>query len=372
MAPKTVGFFMRNFTGRGVERSTYDYAHYNETILGNKSYIFAYTLEYQASFKNEHISPTSRHQVDEFKERFGQIIELNNFDEVQPYLTSLHLDFFYIQRDGCEEPVYRFGDKEFWGRCKTIMHCVFTTNVPQADYNLSISQYLNMKYTTEIPVLPLIVSISEYYQDAVAKVGGELGNMRLELGIPEDAIVFGRYGGHNQFNIPIAHNMILHTVLQPKHSNIYFIFMNTDPLFAEIHMDFYHPNIRYLPFSSDMTQKIRFINTCDAMIHARYMGETFGLAVAEFSSMNKPVITSNQGDIEHILILREKALVYANDKHLYYIFTHFKELIQWNKENDWNAYRDYTPEKVMQLFDRLVFSKEETSASALASVDETA
>ena len=362
MSPKKVAFFMRNFTGRGVERSTYDYAHYNETILGNKSYIFAYTLEYHASFKDEHAYPTSRHQVDDFKKRFGDVIELNGFDEMATYIPLLDLDFFYIQPDGREEPVYRFGDKAFWGKCRTIMHCVFTTNVPQADYNLTISHFLNLKYDTTLPVLPLIVSISEHYQEEVANSRrttdgtGDLGNMRAELCIPEDAIVFGRYGGHNQFNIPLVHNMILHTVLQPKHSNIYFIFMNTDPLFAEIHMDFYHPNIRYLPFSSDILTKIRFINTCDAMIHGRYMGETFGLAIAEFSSLNKPIVTSNQGDIEHIMILREKALVYANDKHLYHIFTHLRELTAWNKENDWNAYREYTPERVMRLFDQIVFS----------------
>ena len=40
----------------------------------------------------------------------------------------------------------------------------------------------------------------------------------------------------------------------------------------------------------DLNYKVKFINTCDAMIHARAMGETFGLAVAEFSKKNKPVI----------------------------------------------------------------------------------
>ena len=52
-----------------------------------------------------------------------------------------------------------------------------------------------------------------------------------------------------------------------------------------------HKNIIYLPKSLDKKNKSKFVSTCDAMIHARYDGETFGLAVAEFSSANKPIIT---------------------------------------------------------------------------------
>lgn len=357
MSTKNIAFFMRHFTGRGVEQSIFDYAHYNEKILGNKTFIFCFTPERQAAFQNELEFSTERIKYDQFKDRFGQIIELNDFAEMQTYISLLNLHFFYTQVHGREETIYRFEDKAFWGDCKTIKHCVFHTKVPQADFNISISQFLNLGHDTDLPVVPYMVPFADHHKEEVEKMG-DLNNMRKELGIPEDAIVFGRYGAYDQFNIPIAHNMVLHTVSQEKHSNIYFIFMNTAPLFSEIGRDFYHPNIRYLPFSNNIQDKIRFINSCDAMIHARKAGETFGLAVAEFSIMNKPIITSYQGDVEHLLILKEKALVYANDKHLYYIFTHFRELVAWNKEGKWDAYADYIPEKVMKIFDQLVFSKE--------------
>ena len=358
---KTVAFFMRHFTGRGVERSIYDYAHYNETILGNKSYIFAFTPARQAAFQDEVEFSTARVQVEEFRTRFGQIIELNDFSEMHIYISLLDLDFFYTQVHGREEPLYQFGDKEFWGKCRTIKHCAFHTRIPEADFNLSISQFLNLGLDTNLPVLPLMAPFADQSKEELAKVGGEgaIGNMRAELGIPEDAIVFGRYGAYDQFDIPITHNAIYHTVNQSQNAHIYFIFMNTAPLFSQINNDYYHPNIRYLPFSSNIRDKMRFINTCDAMIHARKSGETFGLAVAEFSLMNKPIITTHMGDVEHLLILKEKAMIYANDRHLYFIFTNFRELIKWNKENDWNAYNDYVPEKVMQLFDHLVFSHAE-------------
>ena len=69
-----------------------------------------------------------------------------------------------------------------------------------------------------------------------------------------------------------------------NNSNTYFLFMNTD----RFH---YHPKIIYLDPTLDPIEKTKFINTCDAMIHARSNGETFGLAIAEFSLKNKPVIT---------------------------------------------------------------------------------
>ncbi len=358
MAPKNIAFFMRHFTGRGVEQAIYDYAHYNETVLGNKSYIFAFTPARQAAFQDEIEYSTERIKYDQFKERFGQIIELNDFAEMSTYISLLNLHFFYTLVHGRHETIYRFEDKEFWGKCKTIKHCVFHTRVPQADFNLSISQFLNLSLDTDLQVLPHMVPFADHHKKEVAEMG-DLGNMRKELDIPEDALVFGRYGAYDQFDIPIAHNAVYYTLLERKRTDIYFIFMNTAPLFSQVGRDMYHPNIRYLPFSSNIRDKIRFINTCDAMYHARKSGETFGLAIAEFSIMNKPIITNNMGDIEHLLILKEKAMIYANDRQLYYYFTNFRELIKWNKENDWNAYRDYEPAKVMELFDRLVFSNQD-------------
>ena len=51
------------------------------------------------------------------------------------------------------------------------------------------------------------------------------------------------------------------------------------------------------------------------MIHARQGGESFGLAIAEFSSFNKPVLTSSIHHDEgkarfHIDTLGEKVRVY--------------------------------------------------------------
>ena len=51
-------------------------------------------------------------------------------------------------------------------------------------------------------------------------------------------------------------------------------------------------NIIHIDRTSDPARKAAFIRTCDAMLHGRSNGETFGLAVAEFSAANRPVLTS--------------------------------------------------------------------------------
>ena len=49
---------------------------------------------------------------------------------------------------------------------------------------------------------------------------------------------------------------------------------------------------------------MKFVNASDCMIHARARGETFGLAIAEFSIRNKPIIAySNPPEKAHLDIL---------------------------------------------------------------------
>ena len=85
------------------------------------------------------------------------------------------------------------------------------------------------------------------------------------------------------------------------------------------------------------------------MIHARSDGETFGLAIAEFSSLNKPVITCRSyKDNCHLDILGEKAIIFDSDISLFNILKDIKNIV--NSRDDWNAYKEYTPDKVMKKF----------------------
>jgi hypothetical protein len=75
---------------------------------------------------------------------------------------------------------------------------------------------------------------------------------------------------------------MLPTQVAAERADIYFLFMNTNEIMTEN-----RPNIIYLPASLEDTYKSAFIRSCDAMLHARTSGESFGLAVAEFSAHNR-------------------------------------------------------------------------------------
>jgi len=325
-----VGFFVRHFTERGTEVSVYDYAKYNEDVLKNKSFIICFQPETQKMYG----LITERASYAKFCSRFP-VIEISSLLDMPILITVLGLTHFYTQTHGDGGDIYEFNNKAIWGNCKTIKHCVFHTTFPESDFYISISETLNVKNNTDIPVIPYIVDLPE-----------ENTNLRDELQIPSDAMVFGRYGGMYEFNILIAHEAIKQHV--NTNPNCYFLFMNTDKFYE-------HPRIIYLDKNVDMHYKVRFINTCDAMIHAREGGETFGLAIAEFSIKNKPIITCNSGDTEHIRILADRAILYHSVEELLEIFSNIKTII--HSRDDWNAYTLYSPEYVMGLFKQHIFDK---------------
>ena len=102
--------------------------------------------------------------------------------------------------------------------------------------------------------------------------------------------------------------------------------------------------------NSDMEYKTKFINTCDAMLHARHQGESFGLSVGEFSIRNKPVITWTHGrDGAHIEMLGNRGIYYNNDVELFNILNNFVP----DPTKDWNAFKNYNSESVMKIFNNV-------------------
>ena len=327
MTVKNIGFFVRHFTERGTEIAIYDYADYNEKILNNKSFIICFTPEAQKKIK----FPKMRHSYEKFKSRF-EIIEINSIDDMKDVIIKYNLSFFYTLTHGGKD-IYKFDKKQIWGNCRTIKHCVFKLSYPESDFYISISK--TIRNNNNIEVIPHMIDVYETNN-----------NLRKKLNIPNDAIVIGRYGAYNQFNINYVHDAIKDFLA--VNSNTYFLFMNTNNFFN-------HPNIIYLEKSVNNEYKSKFINTCNVMLHARKEGETFGLAVAEFSIKNKPIITSRMGVLEHLRILGNKAIIYNSKNKLLKIFNNIKNIM--NSRNDWNAYNDYTPYKVMKKFNRVILNK---------------
>jgi len=322
---QTVAFFIRHFTERGTEVSAYNYAHYNEVILGNNSICVC--------FKDVYENPGCPEVLLKFAERFPVVVIGDIFD-MRAVIDHFGITAFYTQTHGGPD-WYHFEDSNLWKGVRTIKHCVFQTDFPESDRHCSISAMLNTKFGTNIPVVPLLVP----------KPINIIDTMREEFGIPNDAIVFGRIGAEDQFDIPMVHSAIVKHVESTP--NAYFFLMHTRQFALS------HPRIIHVERTVDEDLKEKFINSCDVMIHARSGGETFGMAVAEFSVRNKPVITFNtisgpQRDVEHIKILGDRAILYNTETELLDIFENIRNII--SSRNDWNAYDEFSPGKLMNVF----------------------
>jgi hypothetical protein len=102
--------------------------------------------------------------------------------------------------------------------------------------------------------------------------------------------------------------------------------------------------------TADMEYKTRFIKTCDAMLHARHHGETFGLSCGEFNRWNKPIVgCSTVGDRCHIETLGDSFIGYSNPQELYSILMGMDR--GFVSGRSWDKYSEkHTPEAAMLKF----------------------
>jgi hypothetical protein len=168
---------------------------------------------------------------------------------------------------------------------------------------------------------------------------------RKELGIPQSATVFGRHGGAEQFDIGYVQR-IVYEVAQ-AHPNIYFVLVNTNKFCPPL------PNILHLTTIVNVVDKVKFINTCDAMLHARSEGEIFSLSMGEFAWRNKPIFCTRMGSDGHTHLMGDRAFWYTEST-LRDMLVSFDKSVESQK--DWNTYKDYTPERVMAIFKEVYLS----------------
>lgn len=300
---------------RGTEIALFDYAFHNRELLGNNSIII--------SNKNADLSG-----IDKFKNRF-EVFLYDNFSEVTNIIDKNKIDLIYFIKGGSNDGLLVPG-------IKNVVHSVFQYRQPHGDVYAYVSKWLSEKASGgELPYVPHMIDILKHDHNM---------NYRDFLGIPNDAIVFGYYGGPISFNIPFARNAVIDVA--NKNKNIYFLFMNSEK-FCDI------DNVIFLDSTTDVENKIGFINTCDACIHGRNGGESFGLTLGEFSIKNKPIITTTYCtehlcDEAHIDVLGDKAVLYHDYQELVDILENFKDIV--DVSYDWNCYRDYSPELVMKKF----------------------
>ena len=291
----------------------YDYAFYNREVLGNESVIIS---DVRGDLRG----------LAKFQETF-EVLLYDEFSQVERFVEKREIDAVYFQKAG-------YDDGKLVSNARNLVHAVFQSYEPHGEVYAYISSWLAHKMTGgRHPFVPYMVRLPESEDD-----------FRRQLNIPPDAVVFGRHGGRDQFNIPYVHRVV-QEVARARH-DLYFLFMNTDR-FCEPRANIIHLNPTW-----DPAAKTAFINTCDAMLHARVQGETFGLAIAEFLLKDKPVIASMDGvDQNHVEMLGDRGLFYREPVEVFDLLTGF------TKTDNNGQYRElvaeFSPRRVMQKFEEV-------------------
>ena len=316
-----IAFYSNQLELRGTSIALYDYAKYNEKVLGNKSFI--------VSLQNADLSAKPK-----FDQQFPNKVKLiDSWASAMGVFYKEKIDWVYICKAGNNDG---YDTTEF----STFIHAVFRHNEPHGNIYAYVSDWLarDQGYNPNTHSLPHICEPLPQINE----------NLRSELNIPTNAKVFGCYGGSTEFNIVSTQAVIKDVVNERR--DIYFIFMNINKFCDN------HEQIIHLPGSYDMIYKSKFVNTCDAMIHARSGGETFGLAVAEFATSNKPVITYElSGEANHIEMLGKRGIYYKGYEDLKDILNNINSYIKY--DDYYKSYEHLSPENIMSKFDKFIKGK---------------
>lgn len=302
-------------TFRGSEIACFDYALYNKLLLGNSSIII---------LPKNPTQPTDVDVYQKFSSEFD-IFYYTDKKELQKICEDQNVDMIYFIK-------YGTNDSLVLDKIPSIVHCVFVTNEPHGTIYAGVSDSVA---NTKFPTVNHMIHLPDIKS-----------NYRKDLEIPDNAVVFGRHGGSDTFDIPFVKDTIK-KILDVR-DDVYFIFC-VKPMM----MDIKHDRIIYLESFVDSRIKRKFINTCDAMIHASSLGESFGLSVLEFSYCNKPVITWNGGKWhkQHLTNLGNKAVIYNTENELYDILNLYDKKNYIHK--DWNVTELFSPKRIMDQFQKI-------------------
>lgn len=282
---------------RGTTNSTLDYAIFNQKILGNESTIVYCSIDPPGKDVG-----TKPEIVEQLRKNFN-IITYETYEELNEIASKY--DVCYSQRAGyaiepdTKKPLVQVNTTHF------AVHSVFQWYQPHGNSYAYISEWLAnaVQKLYSVPEtqkwVPYIVDLPQPNVD-----------LRKQLGISKDKFVIGRHGGYDTFDLNFCHEVVIKVAEARK--DYVFLFANTRP-FCNL------PNVLFLQSFFGNQEKSNYVNACDAMIHCRNLGESFGLSVAEFLYFNKPVLSWNGGfDRNHVNWLEKYDLLYKDNYDMYH------------------------------------------------------
>ena len=317
-----IGFYIDEMNYRGVANQTYKLAFYNKKILGNKSIIFYNNKNYR----------NKKDVINKFKKKFITN-SIENFQDINNFKEKYKLDYLYTQKSGNKD---NWSSKEI----KTLVHAVYPQKLNEIHgYNYAyISDWLSKNFSNnKIPSIPYMVEVHK-----------TKNNLRKILNINQNQIVFGCHGGESSFDLKFTHDVIKKIVNIKK--NITFLFLNINKFYS-------HPRVKFLKGTSDEIYKKKFLNTCDAMIYGRSLGESFGLACAEFAVLNKSIISYryNRHKNHKLSMSETNFFEYSSFHELYNLLNKYKKSKNKNKEN---KYKKFKSKLVIKKFEKYFLKNE--------------
>jgi hypothetical protein len=254
-----IGIHSNQFDGRGTGKVSYDYAVALRDILGHDVVLLTTYDD-----PNEGLPKIQKEfQVFQYQGNANTAPSSDVKRQLEKIVTEQKLDFIQMMKSGRNDNINP-------DNCKTGTHYIFDGSQPHGTKFAAVSNFLARKFKHSAYVPHIIQSILP------------TKDIRAALNIPKDALVIGRHGGKDSFDLPFVHKAVADILEQRK--DVYFLFLSTNQFIN-------HERAIFFPWVKDERGKFNFIHACDIMLHARQIGETFGIAIGEFSTSNKPVMS---------------------------------------------------------------------------------
>ena len=169
------------------------------------------------------------------------------------------------------------------------------------------------------------------------------GTLRAEFGVPPGAMVVGRHGAADQFNIPFLARALEGALA--KRPDLWVMLLNTD-------LPLRHERVVHVPRTLDRQRVADFVASCDLGLNGRRVGESFGLAIAEYLAQDKPVLVWEGGrDRHHLALIDDPAFRYRTCDDLTQALVRFEPREgrgRWRRQVE-----AFAPEPVMRAFGRV-------------------
>lgn len=291
MPEMKIAFHSSLVTERGSEGAMLDYARLNRSVLRNESVLCL----------PERLDSAANPVLQKWRAEFS-VLFYRSIHDLGTGLFRAGVEAIYLTKPGPWDGFLVPG-------VRNCVHAQFLCDEFHGDAYAYLSPWMSRVMTgREESFVPFFVP---------RFIPGK--DLREKLGIPGGARVFGRHGGRDTFNIPFVSKVVGEHA--KRHPEDHFVFMNTEPVRGTEHLK----NVHYLAATVDPKEKGAFLATCNAMLHARWHGETFGLAVGEFAVLGKPVITfGGSRERAHLDMLGEHGLVYQNTEDLRRLLSEFQ------------------------------------------------